>query len=604
MPRDPSDLRRFFEYEDCFNSALFQVASWALLGSCVIIQIVSSIAVSTGSFDDSVPLVGADLVRRGRVPQIDFMDVYPPLLNYLLAGAFHLFGRTALVHKALSASLYLVVIAAIARFFWVRAACLRPLVPFMVLPVALAIGSSISDASCPASALGLLALVTYAGSLDRRQAGIGIRWALVVAGSLAGMAALFRVNFGLYTLAVMGIDVLVSEKFTCESTTIKARLRRILSQLITLAIPFILLNAVVYTGIYGRSSVFAVLRMVGAARAAIGYRFQDLPLTAPTMGFVVWPCVWVFLRIIFTADRLPGRALAALCPVPLLVGVVVAGRQTPSVAIWLPALGILVVLVLYSRVLHFTRAEFCLLLYFVCTLHYYLSRADSYHTDPVLPALVLVVPFLVLPDSEGRGVAFSQRGLSFAVLIGAIWMVGCSGRPTLHVSLFVRGIRSVTSGGLRLPMSDAEQLPTGNRESPWILSYADAVSAEEVDELKVVEFIRTQTDPGDPIFVGVRDHSRIFANDVRIYWLANRVPGCRYVQLDAGVASRADVQRQIISDLQRNAVKLAVLQDFRWADDTFRRHVNPDSRVLDDFFAATFREVARFGTFSVVERKE
>jgi hypothetical protein len=92
--------------------------------------------------------------------------------------------------------------------------------------------------------------------------------------------------------------------------------------------------------------------------------------------------------------------------------------------------------------------------------------------------------------------------------------------------------------------------------------------------------------------------------ELLMLWLANRVPGCRYIQLDAGVASRADVQQQIISDLQRNAVKLAVLQDWRRTDDTFRRHVNPDSRVLDDFFAATFREVARFGTFSVVERKE
>jgi hypothetical protein len=130
------------------------------------------------------------------------------------------------------------------------------------------------------------------------------------------------------------------------------------------------------------------------------------------------------------------------------------------------------------------------------------------------------------------------------------------------------------------------------------------VSAEEVDELKVVEFIRSKTGPGDPIFVGVRDHSRIFANDVRIYWLANRVPGCRYVQLDAGVASRADVQRQIISDLRRNAVKLAVLQDARGGDDTFLRNVTADSKVLDNFLASTFREVARFGTFSVVERKE
>jgi hypothetical protein len=523
------------------------------------------------------------------------------MLNYMLAEAFRLFGRTDLINKTISAVLYLGVIVTIARFFRRQTSHLRPLVPFMVLPVALVIGLSISDASWPASALGLLALTTYAGSVDKGQVGTGmIRWTLVEAGALAGIAALFRVNFGLYALAVMATDVLVSENCPYDSSALKDHLRRVLLPLISLATPFIFLNAAVYASIYGTSTVSTVMQMVGAAASVIEYRFIDLPLTR-TMGFVAWPCVWAFLRIIYTSDCLPGKALATLCPVPLLIGLIVAVRQTPSVATWLPVLSGLVVLFLYYRVLHCSRAEFCLLLYFVCILHYYLSRADSFHSHPVFPvlALLLIAPLPVIATADSN-VGFARRGFNFVVLM-LISVVAFRAGPTLHFSFFMRGVRSITSGALRLPVSDAERLAAGNRQIPWLGDYADLAQDDYTrDELNVVKFIRRESSIGDPIYVGVRDHSKFFANDVGIYWLADRIPGSRYIELEPGVASRPEVQRQIVSDLLRNAVKLAVLRDDPGEDRTF----TPDSHLLDEFFATTFKEVGRFGSFSVMERTE
>ena len=598
MPKALSKLRTYFEGQDFFDSALFQVASWSLLGSCVIIQILASLSVPTDHFDGAIQLVGADLVRRGKIPLVDFWHVYPPMLDYMLAEAFRLFGRTDLINKTISAVLYLGVIVTVARFFRRQTSHLRPLVPFMVLPVALVIGLSISDASWPASALGLMALITYAGSADKGQAGTGmIRWTLVEAGSLAGVAALFRVNFGLYALAVMATDVLVSENRPYGSSALKDYLRRVILPLISVATPFIFFNAAMYASIYGTSTVSIVMQMVGAAASVIKYRFIDLPLTR-TVGFAAWPCVWTFLRIIYTSDCMPSKALAALCPVPLLIGLIVAVRHTPSVAIWLPVFSGLVVLFLYYRVLHFSRVEFCLLLYFVCILHYYLSRADSFHSHPVFPvlALVLIAPLPVIANADSN-VAFARRGFNFVVLMGAISVVAFRAGPTPHFSFFMRGVRSITSGALGLPVSDAERLAAGN--IPWLEDYADLAQDDYTrDELNVVKFIRSESSIGDPIYVGVRDHSKFFANDVGIYWLADRIPGSRYIELEPSVASRPEVQRQIVSDLLRNAVKLAVLRDDSGED----RRFTADSHLLDEFFATTFKEVGRFGSFSVMER--
>jgi len=599
MPPEPSHQRHFLERNDWFDSRLFQAGAWLLLGSYMVIQIVSSMAVPVGKFDDCIPLVAADLVRRGRVPSTGFWTPYPPLPYYLIAGGFRLFGRTFLVYRALSAFLCSTAVVAIARYFWIRAARLRPLVPFMVLAVAAGICASMSLPSLPGFALGLLAVLAYTRSLDQPQAGTGIRWTLAVAGSVAGIAALFRFNVGLYALAVPLIDLPIGEMVSPEPRPLKARLRRILAPLATFVIPFALVNAAVYTVIYGRGVVPSILRMAQVARAAMGpLRFVDLPLHAA--DYVVWPCAWVFVSIVLTSDRLPGRAIAAICPAFPLLAATIAGRHTPSVAIWLTGFGILVVVALYIFVVRFSRTGFCLLLYFICSLHYYLSRADEYHAFTVFGALLLTVPFLFLAHAGGADPRPAGRGLVFVALIGAAWMAG---RGTVEIPMFLDGLRPLVSGSLRLPVSDAERLASGNRQSPWVVNAWDEKYGASLDELKVVEFIRSKTGRGDPIFVGVRDHSRIFWNDLRIYWLADRIPGCRYVDLEADTARRAEVQRQIVSDLGRNAVQWAVLEDNSgMGDDAFRRRVTAGSTVLDDFFVANFREVARFGLFSVVQR--
>jgi len=588
------------ERNDWFDSRPFQAGAWVLLCSCMVMQVVSSISIPIGNFDDAIPLVAADLVRRGRVLSIDFWTPYPPLPYYLIAAGFRLFGRTFLVQRAMGAALYLAVIAAAVHCFRMRAARFRGLAPFMALLVAAGIGSPMTFPSWPGSGLGLLAVLTYIGAVDRGpRSGASIGWPLMLAGLAAGLAVAFRFNFGLYALAVPAIDIPISEMLTGDSPPLRARLKRLLAPLATFAIPFALVNAAVYAGIYGKGAAVSALQVVQAARASIGpLRFIDLPLHAA--GLVLWPCAWVFARLVLASDRRPGRAMAALCPVPLLLVALVAGGRVPAIAIWLTGLGILVVLALYVFVLRFSRAGFCMLLYFVCSLHYYLSRADVYHAAVAFCALLLTVPFLFLAGSKGADPGFAGRGLAFVALIGAGWMVG---RAVVDFPKFVDGFRPLVSGGLRLPVSDADRLASGNRQSPWVVNARDEQEGARDDELQVVKLIRNKTGPGDTVFVGVRDHSRVYWNDVRIYWLADRIPGCRYVDLEADIASRAEVQRQIVSDLRRNAVQWAVLEDNSGTGDAaFLRRAAAGSTVLDDFFAANFREVARFGRFSVVER--
>jgi hypothetical protein len=104
--------------------------------------------------------------------------------------------------------------------------------------------------------------------------------------------------------------------------------------------------------------------------------------------------------------------------------------------------------------------------------------------------------------------------------------------------------------------------------------------------------------------VGAQDNSRIYVSDIRIYWLTGRLPGSRYYELDAGVASTLVVQERIIFDLKRNGVNWVILQDEEgWGDPSFLARVHAESTRLDDFLRGNFREVERFGRFCILERR-
>jgi hypothetical protein len=464
----------------------------------------------------------------------------------------------------------------------------------MSLTVALAIGLSLSRPFWLGSSAGLLAIVVYVAGLGSPR---GTWWRLALAGVSAALTVLVRFNFGAYVAAVVCADLVLEEARAANWIPAKVRLRRLLLQFCLFGAVILLCNLLFYAALYRSQMAFAVFRMVASAKEVLGpLRFVALSWR---QGWVVaWPCIWVALREILRAGRLSGKSLLALIPAPILLAVLVVGQDHPATAVWLTLIGAIAVVFLYVAVGGFDRVEFCLLLYFVFNLHYYLVRADVYHAETVFPVLVLLIPYLLMgrTSAADEGAHYGNRSLALIALVIGIWMgVFGPGEPTPIFSLFASGLRSLPHAVTRL--SDADRLAAHDLRSPWVINSVDQ------NESKVIAFIRQRTAADDPLFVGVRDHSQVFVNDTRLYWLTGRTPGTRYIELDAGMASRAEEQQLIISDLNRNRVKWAVLEDTTGVGDgRFLRLVRPDSRLLDEFLAANYGEVASFGTFAIRQR--
>ena len=128
----------------------------------------------------------------------------------------------------------------------------------------------------------------------------------------------------------------------------------------------------------------------------------------------------------------------------------------------------------------------------------------------------------------------------------------------------------------------------------------------------IISFIRENVPPSEAIYSGLVRHDAVVISNQNFYFMSGRRVASRYNELHPGIVDREEVQREIIGDLERLGVRCAVLWDFGWPKPlmedilAYRRQYLPEigSTLLDRYLAEHFQEVARFGEFILVWRKD
>lgn len=116
-------------------------------------------------------------------------------------------------------------------------------------------------------------------------------------------------------------------------------------------------------------------------------------------------------------------------------------------------------------------------------------------------------------------------------------------------------------------------------------------------------YIAARTAPDERVHAGTGRHDKIFANNMTLYPLTGRLPASRWHHYDPGVQTTERVQRAMVADLERQSVRYVL------SDATFDGSTEPNESALssgitlfDTYLADTFRPVATFGRFTVLER--
>ena len=542
MNRAPSSSR----------TAATWLARVAVLGLTVLV-LLPRYLVGVTPHDEGFIATGAMLVQDGKLPYRDFLSFYGPAQYYLLAGLFSVFGQDLLVLRVLHVA-WLTGLAALvctlARRIAGRASHAPAVVLVAFLPISLYALPSPGYPAVPSSAL----LLAAALALDGWRPGASSR-RLLVASLLVGGAGLFRWDFGLFGLAALSVAVGAALWRNGASARVWALdlCRAWAPSLGAMALVYVPLMAI---AIAPRQYYDDIVRYV----LFDVQKWRGIPF--------VRPAYWELL-----ADIRHHRWLGALesatrigyVAVPLAASLLAIGwltvrrPQGPSRPDW--------VLPLYLAVLD------------LLLLRQMQVRATLWQG---YPAVVTALPILVFLAIETR------KALPFPRI--ALWGTRAAAAIVVVELLVVaspRAIRAVVAAdvvSLDSRRATRIRMPEGDDRYP-----------------ELVRHVALHTPKGARLFSGAWDHSRLFTNDSLIYFLSDRRPADRFVELDAGIANTVDGQQELRRALAAHRVPVLVLVELDPQEPNLTASSN-GVHLLDEYIREHYEQETVFGRYTVWRR--
>ncbi len=520
------------------------------LFACLLGLLFLPIRTSFNGYDEGFAVTGAMRLLHGEAPYRDFWGIYPPGQIYALAGVFRLFGETLLASR---------VYDTLGRFLTVVAAYLiarKVSTPWLALLSAAVAGVFLaaawfySYAVFPALGLGLWAVFAWLKGKEReccppgeRPASTGARW-YFLCGALLGTTLLVRWDLGAYAAFSIAAVEILRLKFSPSAAA------RALAWVLA---PMLAVAGVGYAAVAARSGWGELYAQVFYFPAV---RLHDLRWMAyPPLFSPGSPNLKDWLR--FYLPILSLVFCASVLALSLLRGPQARRQMGGS-----PQVAGAAALVLFGALL-FNQA---------------LSRYDLIH---------------VLPSSVVTFLAACALCAQAPALTRAKWAAAAAA-----------GLVGVLSFLYFVPSSDTlkdyvRDLP------PWrCYSSLERASCAWVDEnqARAVEYIRSVTGPGEPIFVGNHRHDKLFINDAGFYFLAGRPSATRYHEIHPGVVNTLPVQEEMIAQIEAEGVEWIVLVDAWESTEPNQSAVSTGVTRLDEYLRDNFRAAQSFGSYHILRR--
>lgn len=515
-------------------------------------------------FDEGFMATGGMLILRGWLPIRDFYVIYGPGQYYFTAAVYAIFGEdlyfTRFAHQIVLACLGCGVVAT-AWLLAARSWFAMGLVACAFTLVARVVQWSPGYAALPATLALVLACLAFARWGATRRQG----W-LLASALLVGLAGAVRWDFGLFGVAALCLAL----PLTLRDRPLAERLR---------------------AAVFAAGTALALIALAFAPFVALGGAarwWDEVP------RFMLWEFgVWRNLDFVASAWADATRALqhadfatlvragcklafAALPPLAALAALLIAGRR-----LWRPRSGA-----------PGAADAGALMLGFVALFLFNQMRVRSGWPQG-FPSFVAALPLAAyalaaLPVRR-------RSNARFAPALRAAALLAFIAPPVVVAYNDRRGEAPDVRSAIH--WSDAMPRATRTRLAPEL-----APTAQWADYVALVRHVRQHTAPGEPIFSGVADTSRLFVNDAMLYFLADRPPATRWVEMEPGLANTERGQRELVLALERQRVRTVVLFN-KLSDEPNATARSNGIHLLDDYLRERFVAVREFGAYVVMARR-
>lgn len=507
-------------------------------------------------FDEGFIVSGAMLVQNGMLPYRDFFSFYGPGQYYVTAAIFSVLGEdlrfVRLLHVALLAALGMAIY-------------------FLAKKLSEGVGKP------------LLLLLTYVGIVLFVQPNVGypaitatffllfsvfalIKWAdtlradsLVLASSIIGIAGLFRWDFGIFGLLALTLTMTF---VTLQKKRNKGRNIHFINWLFAAIAPAMLIMTVIY------------IPLLVIFSSPVRW-YQEVPLFSLTelakwrnLEFVR-PALWNLLEsrsaIAFETSTLKLAYLGI--PIALVIGAISSAAYILVRRAVKPIETNRLILIVYLAFL-------CL-----CLLNQMRVRPGLWQG---FPALVVSLPLILLLLDYYKAVIAQSKPLSMALNITGFF---------IGALFFNSGLQGLFESSDKRLIAFNTLRSSGIRVEPEMQPYID-----------LVKYVQVNTKPDEPIYSGVQDHSRLFINDAMLYFLTNRPPADRFLELEPGIANTLQGQQEIINSLKLKNIHMIVLSEFKSIEPNNTSRSNGVT-ILDEYIRANYYLDRSFGNRMVFIKK-
>ena len=540
----PSDGRRVPRTAALVHASLIFVATALVLALTMTRNI--------GVYDEGVILTGAMRVAAGDILHADFYANYGPGQFYLLAALFKLFGTSAIIERiydtlvraAIVALCYGIVAGVAPRLVALAAAGTSFLWLFAV--------GLYGYPLIPVTLLSLAAASLVQPLLVGRFSSRRLMWA----GAALGLSTLIRYDVGPVVFVALAIALALSSAL--RSTAKGAAFRE------------------------ARTSL---------AWFTLGAAVVFLPVAA--LYLAVAPLERFIYDIFYFS--IPNYARMRSLPFPG-IGAILGSFDKMGVYVPVLACATAAWSFFADRIRPQDRRDWIIVTFALITLTLYskgLVRVSTAHLMASILASIVVVAALV-----GR-VAAQGRGLRIAVTIVVTLSVAsaltaaattAAQRVAERTTVLAKILAVIESG-------QAAWCPT-----PPELRNINCLLLDP-DREQAARLVASHTAPGERIFVGLTRHDKIFMNDIAMYFATNRMPATRWHHFDSGLQTRADIQAEMIAELQAHDVRYVVLEStWDWIGEPNGSARSSDVHLLDEYIRKRYRTVETFGEISVLLR--
>jgi hypothetical protein len=493
-------------------------------------------------FDEGFIVSGAMLVKDGMLPYRDFLSVYGPGQYYVTAGIFSVLGEdlryVRYLHVALLAALGVTV------YF-------------------------LANKSNENKVTNLLILLAYAGVVLFAKPNVGYpaitatlfllfsaialnKWvytlqpnSLALASFMVGIAGLFRWDFGIFGLIALTLSIAFA---TLQENRSTGKSVNFISSIFTAMAPSLLILAVAY------------IPLLVIFSSPVRW-YQEVPLYSLT-EFAKWrnlefvrPALWSLLES--RSSLAFDKSAISLAYIFIPLALVISSISTAAyILIRRPVM----------QVDNNNKLFLMVYLAFLC-----LFLLNQMRVRPGLwqgfPALVASLPLIALLLDYYKKTILQSKLISLAInLMGFI--IGA-----MLFNLGLNGLLESTGNRyIELNTPRASGIHLGENKKPYV---------------DLVEYIQSNSEPDEYIYSGVQDHSRLFVNDVMLYFLTNRHPADRYMELEPGISNTIQGQQEIIDSLAKNNTRLLVLSEFKSTEPNNTSRSNGVT-ILDEYIRANY----------------